>query len=107
MRTSTQALKLLFASMLITILSTANVLGQTQPVIEPADTLYRVETNDGNVFIGKIIDMNKEKVVLEGEAIGTITLHRRFIVKIEMILGQDLTKGDLWYRHLQSARYFF
>ena len=104
---STRAIKLLLAIVLILTISATNVFAQTEPVTEPADTLYRVETNDGNVFVGKLIDMDKDKIILQGEAIGTITLHRRFIVKIEQILGQGLTKGDIWYRNIQSARYFF
>ena len=107
MRTFSTALKVFFTYTVITILCTTNVFAQEQPGIEPIDTLYRIETNDGNVFIGKIIDMDKNKVVLEGEAIGTITLHRKFIIKIERILGQDVTRGDVWYRNIQSARYYF
>jgi len=104
---SPQAIKTLLASVLLTILFTTSIYAQDEPVVEPVDTLYRVETNDGNVFIGKIIDMDKDKVILEGKTIGTITLHRQFIVKIERILGEEITKGDIWYSNIQSARYFF
>jgi hypothetical protein len=72
-----------------------------------ADTLYRVEMNDGNVFVGEIVDQDNEKVILKSDALGQITLHRRFIVKIEQIINPILRMGDLWYRHLQSSRYFF
>jgi hypothetical protein len=98
---------ILLLSTLIIVLNTLEGFAQIEPPTNVADTLYRVETNDGNVFIGEIVEMSKEKIVLQSEAIGTITLYRKFIVKIEQIIDPEMTNGDLWYRHLQSARYFF
>ncbi len=92
---------------LFVLIAAAGAMAQNAESTPKADTLYRVETNDGNVFIGEIISMDKEKVVLQSEALGTITLHQKFIVKIEQVVGAEVAEGDVWYRNLQSARYFF
>ncbi len=92
--------------LLMFVTGTAALAQDNKPATK-ADTLYRIETNDGNVFIGEIVEMNKEKVVLRSDALGTITLHQKFIVKIEQAVNVDVREGDVWYRNLQSTRYFF
>lgn len=83
-----------------------SVYGQKEPTA-PADTLYRIETNDGNIFIGKLVEISMEKVVIENETMGLITLGRPEIVRIEQIVDYVVILDDVWYRNLQSARYFF
>ena len=71
------------------------------------DSLYRIEMNDGNAFIGKIVEIDAEKVILNTEAVGKITLHRKYIKKIERINSLEGAKkkdGDLL---LHSTRYLF
>ncbi|MEN8249813.1 MAG: hypothetical protein ABFS32_12850 [Bacteroidota bacterium] len=82
-----------------------DVYSQDQTV--PADTLYRIELNDGNVFFGKILEIDNEEVVFNNETLGTITLKRSVIVEMVQIVDSVVTKETMWYRDLQSARYFF
>lgn len=99
-------IKLFFIAFLLLFISSKMVAQDVALAAKP-DTLYRIVTNDGNVFVGEIVEMDKEKVILKSEALGQITLHQQYIVKIEQVIDAKYTQGDLWYHHLQSARYFF
>ena len=70
-------------------------------------TLYRVETTDGNVYIGTLVSENDEEVVLSTEQVGTITIARAAIQRIEAIDPTRIRGGEYWFENPQSTRYFF
>lgn len=68
---------------------------------------YRIETTDGNEFIGQIIDQNIAQVRLKTEMIGEITIPKD---KIKTITEVTLTKqkdGNVWFENPQATRYFW
>jgi len=70
-------------------------------------TEWRVETKDGNIYFGKIVDQDQETLTLETSSIGTITISLSEIRSISE--GRDEPVGPtlgLSY-NLQSGRYFF
>lgn len=63
---------------------------------------YRVETVDGNVFIGTLVSEDEGKVVILTESLGEITIKRENIRSMER-----LREGNYWFENPQSTRYFF
>ena len=70
-------------------------------------TLYRVQTLDGNKYIGNILQQNEEFVQLRTRAIGEITIARRDIKSIVAIGKDQLVQGQFWFPNPQATRYFW
>lgn len=68
---------------------------------------YRIEMNDGNIFIGSITDENPETLVLKTDSYGELR-----ILQINIKSKTELTElikvgGKFWLPNPQSARYFW
>lgn len=70
-------------------------------------TVYRIETNDGNEYIGTIHSRNTEVIVLKTFRLGLITLRVSDIVSIETILKDRIKGNQHWFDNVQATRYFF
>jgi hypothetical protein len=70
-------------------------------------TTYRVETKDGNEYIGKIVFDDREKIKLITKNLGEIFLNKNDIVKIEAIQLSQIKDGVLWFNNPQASRYFW
>lgn len=85
------------------ILLASNLKAQT-----PADTTtYRLETTDGNTFIGKIIEQDALKLIFKSDKLGDITIDKSDILKMEPIDTKRLINGKYWFDNPQATRYFF
>jgi hypothetical protein len=84
-------------------LTTSNCDAQNQP-----DSLtYYIETNDGNIFTGKILDRDSMNVLFNVDKYGELNI---LISEIKEMHPLDIKKlkGDkYWYDNPQSSRYFF
>lgn len=74
---------------------------------EEPEEVYRVETTDGNVFIGTLVSENDEAIVLQTEQVGEITLDRSDIERMTAIDLDRVRNGKYWFENPQSTRYFF
>ncbi len=70
-------------------------------------TDYRIETQDGNVYVGKIVDYDAGKITLETANVGTITLDRTKITRVQPVEDIRYGKGGYWFENPQSTRYFW
>lgn len=70
-------------------------------------TIYRIETNDGNEYIGTIVSRNAESIVLKTIRLGEITLRVVDIIRIETVLKDRIKNNLLWFDNVQATRYFF
>lgn len=68
---------------------------------------YRIETNNGNEFIGKIIAQDLQTVRLRTEALGEITIRKVDIREIEDVSAHRIIGGTLWFDNPQATRYFW
>jgi len=76
--------------------------------VQPDSTkLCRVETLDGNEFIGLMASEDSLKVVLETSALGKVTIPRASIKTITLLKPSSLKGGKLWSENPQSGRYFW
>lgn len=89
---------------IIGILYSLNSFGQNVP---DSTRTIRVETTDGNVFVGYIITEDSDNLVIYTESIGEIKI-RLGNIKSRTELG-DLKKvgKDFWLPNPQSSRYFW
>lgn len=86
------------------ILNIHSIIAQETP-----DTakLWRIETIDGNEFIGVIESRDTEKITLRTEVLGLITIQMRNIKSIQEVNRQQLVQGQLWAENPQATRYFW
>lgn len=68
---------------------------------------WRVETNDDNEFIGKIIGVEAGIMTLKTEKFGVITIRMGDIKTIEEASVSKMVDGSYWADNFQSTRYFF
>jgi hypothetical protein len=89
---------------LISLLA-ASAQGQTAP--QDTTTLYRIQTLDGNEYIGTILQQNEEFVQLRTRNLGEITLARKDIRSISRIDPKQIVGGTVWFENPQATRYFW
>ena len=68
---------------------------------------YQIITNDGNVFIGTIIEQDEQKIVLKTEQFGSITIQKTNLQSMTLIEAEKIIDGDYWQDHMQSTRHFW
>jgi hypothetical protein len=69
--------------------------------------IYRIETKDGNEYIGNIIYKDGIKLHVKTLNIGVIELNSADVNKITEIKKDEMKDGVAWYQILQSSRYFW
>lgn len=68
---------------------------------------YKIETRDGNEYIGEIIQQDAEKIILKTANLGTITILKINLVSMDVIDEKRMHEGVYWADHMQSTRYFW
>ncbi|MES2766121.1 MAG: hypothetical protein V4642_09650 [Bacteroidota bacterium] len=106
MKTILTALACVFSLSLITGVSYAQLPGNVPPV-SPKDTLFQVETTDGNTFLGYITFQDSLMIRLETEKLGELTINRKDIAKITEINSEKIVEGKYWSDNPQSTRYMW
>lgn len=69
--------------------------------------VYRIKTKDGNEFIGQITGEDADKIMLNTEKFGEITIQKTDIQSKRLISGSRVVDGELWLDNPQATRYFF
>jgi hypothetical protein len=93
----------MLATLLLIILNSGEVLAQAPDTTK----IYRVETTDGNEYLGRIIEQNNGRIRLETEKIGVITLRMSDIVKLEEIKVSQIKDAVYWFENPQATRYLW
>jgi len=70
-------------------------------------TLVRIETNDGNEFLGQIIEEDSQQIILKTDNLGEITIQKDDIRSRILVEQKQIKKGQLWFANPQSTRYFW
>lgn len=70
-------------------------------------TIFRIETLDGNEFVGKILRQNASEVTIISALYGEITLNTVNIKKIEPVEQKQVKNSyEVWTKNPQATRYF-
>jgi hypothetical protein len=84
------------------------ILASTLFAQNSSDTItWRIETIDGNEFVGKIIHKDSQNITLSTVLYGEINLTTVSIKKIEPVKEGQLKNNELWTENPQSTRYFW
>ena len=70
-------------------------------------SLVQIETNDGNEFIGTVINEDEQSMTLKTENLGIITIRQADIKVRRSILQNQIKEGSLWFDNPQASRYFW
>jgi hypothetical protein len=68
---------------------------------------FRIETRDGNEYIGKILEQNNDQLRLRTEKLGVITIRMIEIVKIDFVNIAEIKDEKYWFENPQSTRHFW
>jgi hypothetical protein len=71
------------------------------------ETTYRVETKDGTTVVGTLVSETEAEVVLKTKELGTVTIKRADIKRMEDVGADRFQEGEYWFRNPQSTRYLF
>ncbi len=72
-----------------------------------ADSLtYRIETNDGNTYMGQIMARDSVKILFNSDKLGEINILIKHIKKIYPIDKKKLKGDKYWFDNPQATRYF-
>lgn len=69
--------------------------------------LLKIETKDGNEFVGILVSEDDEKLVINTENFGEISLRKNIIVKRSEVESSKLIEGVLWDDNPQATRYLW
>lgn len=69
--------------------------------------LYRIETKDGNEYVGKILYEDKETVRFKTESLGELNIRWLTIAKISEVNPVQIKDGEHWFDNPQATRYFW
>jgi hypothetical protein len=71
-------------------------------------TLLRIETNDGNSYIGTIVSQDADAVQFKTELLGIINIQKAVITTMEPIKQSEMRGQTYWYENAYATtRYFF
>ena len=93
----------LFALILLTGFS--NAFSQ-ETTSEENLVMKRIETNDGNVFVGYILKDDKREILIKTEEQGEVYIPKYAVKKIELVSHSDFVDGKYVGEERFSTRYF-
>ncbi len=77
----------------------------SQEVVD-STKLYKVETADGNEYVGHIVFKNADFIRLKTATLGAITINQKDVSKLNVINKDRVSGGIVSYGDLHSSRYF-
>ena len=95
------------AIFLMIILLAINLVDSYAQEQEETAPIYRIETRDGNEFVGWIVDEEEERVRIKTQTLGEVTIARKDIRNMRLLEGAKVHDGAIWAENPQAARYFW
>lgn len=87
-------------------LADAQAQAQSLPELVVGET-YRVETTEGSVFVGQLISVSSETIVLLTDSTGEITIRRANIRRIALLDAGHTLSAEYRHRNPNATRYLF
>ena len=67
----------------------------------------RVETIDGNEYIGVILERSADKIRIKTEKLGEISILNKDVKRVTLVSSERYKNGTYWLDNPQSTRYFW
>ncbi len=93
--------------LIVGFLSTVAIFNPSHAQETVVPVLWQVETKDGNVYYGKILEQSQEVMRLETESLGTINIAVGNIKRVREVSMKEVKDGEVWPVNAQASRYFF
>lgn len=101
-------MKTLFCTVVLTFgLFGLNLLFAQESIEVDTSKTWSIELVNENVYIGKIISRDQEKIVFDTEELGVIDIRVVMIKKMKEIEPEQVVDGAYWFDNPQSTRYFW
>lgn len=72
------------------------------------DTMrYRIETVDGNTYVGPILMQDASTITLRTEELGVVVLQKSNVKRMDLVSGKRGKDGNYWFDNPQASRYFW
>lgn len=97
----------LFAVLSIPGVGVAPVWAQQPDADTTAAPLYRVETVEGNRYLGTLVSENEREVVVDTRGAGEVTLRREDVATMREVNRSRLRDGEYWFENPFATRHFF
>jgi hypothetical protein len=69
--------------------------------------LYRIETIDGNEYVGNIVLDSADIFILKTTSLGEIRIRKADVKRITEVSKSQVKDGELWFDNPQATRYFW
>ncbi len=69
--------------------------------------VYRIEMNDGSVYVGSILYRDAVKIIIKTSAIPRVELLVINLTRIEEVKDENFRKGVYWFTNPHTSRYFY
>ena len=69
--------------------------------------MYRIETREGNTYMGQIISQDSVKLIFDSDKLGEIKIMQADIKKMHPIDKTKIKDGEYWFENPQATRYFY
>lgn len=74
---------------------------------QEVDDNVRITTTDGNIFMGTVVQLHDDRLIIRVDGIGEVTIERSRIRNIRVIDPDRIRNGKYWFINPQGTRYFF
>jgi hypothetical protein len=75
--------------------------------INPDSIKYRIETFDGNNYVGTIVMQDAATITFRSETLGVIVLQKSNVKRMDIVSGTRSKDGSYWFENPQASRYFW
>lgn len=82
-------------------------LGEISAQEQDTAKVFRIETSDGNGYVGRIVEQRKDQIRIDTEKLGVITLRMSDVIKIEEVEISQIKNNVYWFENPQSTRYLW
>src|SRR5688500_18456485 len=82
-------------------------VGEISAQEQDSTKIFRVETSDGNEYVGRVVEQKQGQIKIATEKIGLITVRLADVVKIEEVKVSQFKDNIYWFENPQSTRYLW
>jgi hypothetical protein len=75
--------------------------------VTDSSAVFRIETVDGNIFIGSIVSDHPDTIILKTTSLGEIRIPKNTIISRTVLKKVINVDGKIWLPNPQSSRYFW
>lgn len=75
--------------------------------IKDNKTLYRIETVDGNEYVGTIMLDSADIFIMKTTSLGEIKIRKSDVKRLTEVSNTEIKRGEFWFDNPQATRYFW